>query len=91
MEKLKARLKPRKKQLHSGPSSEDPPPDSFPDGVEVLHDCPDATVDICLIHGLTGNRDSTWTAHGQSTLWPKTLLRPSSPELASLPTATTRI
>src|SRR6202044_3222679 len=76
MEKLKAVLKPGKKQpktaynpkrnrpertssnptlpnprphpetKHSGPSSEDSPPGSFPDGVEVLHDCPDATVDI---------------------------------------------
>ncbi|KAI8656304.1 NB-ARC domain-containing protein [Fusarium sp. Ph1] len=47
---------------------------SFPDGVEVLHDCPDATVDICFVHGLTGNRISTWTAHGQTAPWPKTLL-----------------
>ena len=61
---------------HSGPSSEDPPPVSFPDGVEVLHDCPNATVDICFVHGLTGNRDSAWTAHRQSTPWPKTLLPP---------------
>jgi protein SERAC1 len=106
MEKLKAVLKPGKKQpktaynpkrnrpertssdptlpnprphpetKHSGPSSEDSPPGSFPDGVEVLHDCPDATVDICFVHGLTGNRDSTWTAYGQSTPWPKTLLPP---------------
>ncbi|UPK96915.1 hypothetical protein LCI18_007850 [Fusarium solani-melongenae] len=44
------------------------------DGVEVLHDCPDATVDICFVHGLTGNRISTWTAHGQTAPWPKTLL-----------------
>lgn len=53
-----------------------PRPFSFPDGVEVLHECPNAKVDICFIHGLTGNRDSTWTAHGQSTPWPKTLLPP---------------
>ncbi|KAH6970345.1 hypothetical protein BKA56DRAFT_661160 [Ilyonectria sp. MPI-CAGE-AT-0026] len=46
----------------------------FPDGVEVLRDCPDATVDICFVHGLTGNRISTWTAHGQTAPWPKTLL-----------------
>jgi hypothetical protein len=46
----------------------------FPDGVDVLHDCPDATIDICFVHGLTGNRITTWTAQGQSDPWPKTLL-----------------
>lgn len=39
-----------------------------------LHDCPHATVDICFVHGLTGDRTTTWTAQGQSDLWPKTLL-----------------
>lgn len=56
--------------------SENPPIPSFPDGVKALHDCPDATVDICFIHGLTGDRESTWTADGQSAPWPKTLLPP---------------
>lgn len=56
--------------------SENPPIPSFPDGVKVLHDCPDATVDICFVHGLTGDRESTWTADGQSAPWPKTLLPP---------------
>ncbi|KAK0655558.1 Alpha/Beta hydrolase protein [Cercophora newfieldiana] len=51
-----------------------PPIPSFPDGVKVLHDCPDATVDVCFVHGLTGDRESTWTADGQSAPWPKTLL-----------------
>jgi hypothetical protein len=44
--------------------------------VKVLHDCPDATVDICFVHGLTGDRESTWTTRGQSASWPKTLLPP---------------
>ncbi|KAK4206119.1 Alpha/Beta hydrolase protein [Rhypophila decipiens] len=68
--------RPRPETELSGPSSENSLPDSFPGGVEVLHNCPDAAVDICFVHGLTGNRDSTWTAHGQSTPWPKTLLPP---------------
>lgn len=63
-----------KKTEHSGPSSKSPLPASFPDGVKVLHDCPNATVDICFVHGLTGNRESTWTADGQSKPWPETLL-----------------
>lgn len=49
---------------------------SFPDGVHVLHDRRDAAIDICFIHGLTGNRESTWTAQGQTAPWPKTLLPP---------------
>ncbi|KAH6650003.1 hypothetical protein F5144DRAFT_30163 [Chaetomium tenue] len=47
---------------------------SFPDGVKVLHDCPGATVDICFVHGLTGDRESTWTAQRHSASWPQTLL-----------------
>ncbi|KAH6950296.1 hypothetical protein BKA56DRAFT_682634 [Ilyonectria sp. MPI-CAGE-AT-0026] len=58
----------------SDPSESSPVP--FPDGVKVLHDCTDTTVDICFIHGLTGNREGTWTAPGQSTPWPKALLPP---------------
>ncbi|KAK3898977.1 hypothetical protein C8A05DRAFT_18518 [Staphylotrichum tortipilum] len=54
--------------------SENPPNPSFPDGVKVLRDCPDSTVDICFIHGLTGDRESTWTANGQAAPWPRTLL-----------------
>ena len=47
---------------------------SFPIGLKELHGYPDATVDICFVHGLTGNRESTWTAAGHSEPWPKTLL-----------------
>ncbi|KAB5572255.1 hypothetical protein GE09DRAFT_904494, partial [Coniochaeta sp. 2T2.1] len=57
-------------------SSQTPPARSFPGGVEVLHDCHDATDDICFVHGLTGDRNSTWTASGQTAPWPKTLLAP---------------
>ena len=62
---------------YSGPSLENPPPvSSFPDGVKVLYEHSEPTIDICFVHGLTGNRDSTWIAHGQSEPWPKTLLPP---------------
>ncbi|RDW63403.1 hypothetical protein BP6252_10948 [Coleophoma cylindrospora] len=53
---------------------------SFPDGIKVLYNCPDATVDICFVHGLTGDREGTWTAHGQAIAWPETLLPPKLPK-----------
>lgn len=54
---------------------QDPSPASvFPDGVDVLHDCPDAVLDICFIHGLTGDRRATWTPDRQTAPWPQTLL-----------------
>ncbi|KAI1629845.1 hypothetical protein EDD37DRAFT_671616 [Exophiala viscosa] len=46
----------------------------FPDGIKLWYDPPDACVDICFVHGLTGNRDSTWTADGEEEPWPKILL-----------------
>jgi triacylglycerol esterase/lipase EstA (alpha/beta hydrolase family) len=46
----------------------------FPDGIKVLHDCANASVDICFVHGLTGDREGTWTADGQTDPWPKALL-----------------
>ncbi|KAB8253535.1 Alpha/Beta hydrolase protein [Aspergillus pseudonomiae] len=63
----------------SQPSTEESLPPKFPDGVKVLHDCPNATVDICFVHGLTGDRITTWTAQGQADPWPKTLLPPKLP------------
>ncbi|KAJ4123946.1 hypothetical protein NW765_006991 [Fusarium oxysporum] len=47
---------------------------TFPDGIEVLVNPPDANLDICFVHGLTGNRTSTWTARGQAFCWPEALL-----------------
>lgn len=47
----------------------------FPDGVKVWYDCPDATLDICFVHGLTGNRDTTWTVREEEAVaWPPSLL-----------------
>ena len=48
----------------------------FEDSVKVLHHNENAIVDICFVHGLTGNRESTWTAEAepQPRPWPETLL-----------------
>ncbi|KAF5604072.1 ankyrin repeat domain-containing protein [Fusarium pseudocircinatum] len=46
----------------------------FPDGVKIWHSPEDAALDICFIHGLSGNRDKTWTAPGQPNPWPAELL-----------------
>ncbi|SPO03230.1 uncharacterized protein DNG_05912 [Cephalotrichum gorgonifer] len=56
------------------PDSIDSSGSPFPDGVKVLHDCPNAVVDICFVHGLTGDRENTWTAEGQAASWPGILL-----------------
>lgn len=60
-------------QSRAGPES------LFPTGVQVLH-CPDdATTDVCFVHGLMGNRRTTWTAEGQPAPWPGTILPPMLP------------
>ncbi len=46
----------------------------FPGGVKALVEPQDASVDICFVHGLTGNRLTTWTADRQGNVWLETLL-----------------
>jgi hypothetical protein len=67
---------PQQTDAESSRSSSPAPTVPFPDGVRVLYDRRDAAVDICFVHGLTGNRDTTWTAKGQSQPWPQSLLAP---------------
>ncbi|KAK3896423.1 sesB-related regulatory [Staphylotrichum tortipilum] len=47
---------------------------TFPSGIKLLHSAAQSTVDIVFVHGLTGDREKTWTASGWSEPWPKTLL-----------------
>ncbi|KAH6672876.1 hypothetical protein B0J14DRAFT_654597 [Halenospora varia] len=56
-------------------NSEKPTMDKFPDenGIEVWYMPPirtRPTADIVFIHGLTGGRNSTWTAEGATRPWP---------------------
>ncbi|KAF4443335.1 hypothetical protein FACUT_1392 [Fusarium acutatum] len=46
----------------------------FPDGVKIWHSPEDAGLDICFIHGLSGNRDKTWIAPSQPNPWPAEFL-----------------
>ncbi|KAI1345679.1 hypothetical protein F5Y01DRAFT_47282 [Xylaria sp. FL0043] len=70
----------QQQQLLSGNHGNHGPNAPFPDGIKVWIDCADATIDICFVHGLTGDRDKTWTARAQSTPWPKTLLPAKLPK-----------
>ncbi|KAI0437652.1 hypothetical protein F4803DRAFT_565895 [Xylaria telfairii] len=52
----------------------------FPSGIKLLSCLPTGiTVDIVFIHGLTGDRERTWTAKNASEPWPKTLLASKIP------------
>ncbi|KAI0191514.1 hypothetical protein EV127DRAFT_428547 [Xylaria flabelliformis] len=53
---------------------------AFPSGIKELY-CPStgSAVDIVFIHGLTGDRERTWTAKNASQPWPKTLLASKLP------------
>ncbi|RDW82157.1 hypothetical protein BP6252_03269 [Coleophoma cylindrospora] len=46
----------------------------FPSGIKPLHSPEQSVVDIVLIHGLTGDREKTWTAKNADFPWPQSLL-----------------
>ncbi|RYP10705.1 hypothetical protein DL764_000495 [Monosporascus ibericus] len=47
---------------------------TFPLGIKLLYSPADPTVDIVFVHGLTDDREKTWTARERSEPWPKVLL-----------------
>ncbi|KAL9632948.1 MAG: hypothetical protein Q9164_004993 [Protoblastenia rupestris] len=50
-------------------------------GLRVVNPClVDALIDIVFVHGLTGGRESTWTAKGANACWPELLLTNDLPE-----------
>ncbi|KAI1346718.1 hypothetical protein F5Y01DRAFT_297164 [Xylaria sp. FL0043] len=43
-------------------------------GFKILWESENSIVDIVFIHGLMGDRERTWTAHGSDKPWPQSLL-----------------
>ncbi|KAL2796248.1 hypothetical protein BJX66DRAFT_336262 [Aspergillus keveii] len=49
-------------------------------GLKKCHDSKSAIVDIIFVHGLTGNRETTWTDRDTKVFWPETLLPNDIPD-----------
>ncbi|KAI8630073.1 TPR-like protein [Xylariaceae sp. FL1651] len=61
-------------QAHEGPvASLDTPSIEHPQGLEIVHDDPEASLDIVAVHGLNGHREKTWTA-ANGVYWLRDLL-----------------
>ncbi|KAJ5903949.1 hypothetical protein N7504_006332 [Penicillium tannophilum] len=61
-------------QVSSPPSMEESYSTTGAYGLDVIYDPEFASVDIVFVHGLTGNRESTWTDKKSRIFWPKQLL-----------------
>ncbi|KAI9710416.1 MAG: hypothetical protein M1812_007452 [Candelaria pacifica] len=48
-------------------------------GLKRCHEAENATADIVFIHGLTGNRETTWRDPNSRTFWPEHLLKEDVP------------
>lgn len=56
-----------------GSAADDTTP-AFPNGIKVWYDPGVADVDIVFIHGVTGDRERTWTHEAAVEPWPKAIL-----------------
>ncbi|KEF62369.1 uncharacterized protein A1O9_00341 [Exophiala aquamarina CBS 119918] len=52
----------------------------FPSGVKVLYEPQDPVVDVVFVHGLTGDRERTWTHPGNGVCWPRDILPQNLPD-----------
>jgi len=43
-------------------------------GLKILHEHAEAIIDIVLLHGLTGDRERTWTSPSTGKCWPRDFL-----------------
>ncbi|KAH7329701.1 hypothetical protein B0I35DRAFT_404883 [Stachybotrys elegans] len=48
-------------------------------GLKNCHDPVNAIVDVVFVHGLTGNRETTWTDKASDVFWPAHLLKNDTP------------
>ncbi|KAM7208426.1 sesB-related regulatory, partial [Rhypophila decipiens] len=79
MSQYVARMKRLLPLRKAAPGDQDEPPNRlsreiFPSGIRPLYSPDNGAIDIVFVHGLTGNRDNTWTARDSTEPWPRTLL-----------------
>ena len=60
--------------------SRSPVAEPFPQGIQILCEPPDASIDVVFVHGLTGDRLRTWTSQRTSVMWPEKLLPAELPD-----------